>query len=956
MDPVLPFRALSPGNRNQKISQQRNRDTKLSLKTRKGNTVGHDGKENRAPITERYFKKPIFKLSDSDLLTSDESDSSMIDVGAELKKHSVMSLNTQESTFSIPVAESTRCELPTRNQNECVESTVISLHTAQNGSSSSSGTEYFTACPFPVGCDESIVCISDSSPESFRKNGKKTKIGASVLLTSDESDSETYPKSNIFSSIGKCEKKKLCDTVIIETSEEEDNCSTSAGDYNNCDIIIPPSVKSDRSLSSSSISSTRSLKRLQGGHVIPPSPEKCEESSENESLISEDDCKNGNMHKINCSPGRTKPGFSEPRKQQCDDYFPKVRVEAKECSKEPDLTASSWKDDFHLVMEESTVSNKERSKCSDEGIKANALSKATSSISKEKYNDIARWLTAGRNSESDLDDSTSCEKRSPKKKVDNLTPDTCQNTHQKSRLIAARRSSSGSESDDNFEALMASIRKKTNTAKKEIAPRKNSFQNGSFIDDEAASDVVESPSFNVYHSDLTRSIRAEVKSVKKSVKSMTKRQIFGHEDKIGENHHSCVGETQKRQVSKNMDSFMKVRPLKLDSDESSSDKSMKKGTESDTSSYDFVPPPTRGKVAVNRKTKHKKSVKRFNSVESSDSDDSNPDEPMKPKATNRRNKRVVSGSGSGSTSSSKSDLPKSKLKDTPKLTSNIPKSTQPFKTPKNVAALKSPQTPYSPIRTFLSSLSGPTHQPGVRDHPEAVIYSKNFKGKKEELTRRLFKLFNREVFDRRLPDDMVLEWNARLVRTAGLCYCKLVRKGGVTSRTTKIDLSTKVITSPDRLRDTLIHEMCHAAVWLLNNVSGGHGPFWKAWAHKAMKRFPELPPIERCHSYKIETKFTYRCTKCGYSFGRHSKSLDLDKKRCGYCYGTFEVFLSSKGPNTKEKDSETPKAPKAPSGFALFVKENYGLIKQDHSDFKHGDIMKKLGEKFAQMKVKQSTS
>lgn len=87
----------------------------------------------------------------------------------------------------------------------------------------------------------------------------------------------------------------------------------------------------------------------------------------------------------------------------------------------------------------------------------------------------------------------------------------------------------------------------------------------------------------------------------------------------------------------------------------------------------------------------------------------------------------------------------------------------------------------------------------------------------------------RNLFFFQLPGDMLLEWNSRLARTAGLCYCKLVRKGGVTTRTAKIALSTKVITSPDRLRDTLIHEMCHAAVWLLNNVSGGHGQFWKAW-------------------------------------------------------------------------------------------------------------------------------
>ena len=34
-------------------------------------------------------------------------------------------------------------------------------------------------------------------------------------------------------------------------------------------------------------------------------------------------------------------------------------------------------------------------------------------------------------------------------------------------------------------------------------------------------------------------------------------------------------------------------------------------------------------------------------------------------------------------------------------------------------------------------------------------------------------------------------------------------------RASKIDLSTKVLDSSDRLRDTLIHEMCHAAAWVV---------------------------------------------------------------------------------------------------------------------------------------------
>lgn len=66
----------------------------------------------------------------------------------------------------------------------------------------------------------------------------------------------------------------------------------------------------------------------------------------------------------------------------------------------------------------------------------------------------------------------------------------------------------------------------------------------------------------------------------------------------------------------------------------------------------------------------------------------------------------------------------------------------------------------------------------------------------------------------------------------------------------------------DRLRDTLIHEMCHAATWLINSVRDGHGNFWKLYARKATVMHPELPMVTRCHSYDIKYKFQYQCTRC----------------------------------------------------------------------------------------------
>lgn len=84
------------------------------------------------------------------------------------------------------------------------------------------------------------------------------------------------------------------------------------------------------------------------------------------------------------------------------------------------------------------------------------------------------------------------------------------------------------------------------------------------------------------------------------------------------------------------------------------------------------------------------------------------------------------------------------------------------------------------------------------------------------------------------------------------------------------------------------------------------------------------------------------------SIGRHSKSLDIERKRCGYCMGKFEVLLNKIGKKGEAKSVPvTPK--KEASGFALFVKQNYGSVKK--TDLKHGDVMKILGQKFQEIKL-----
>ncbi|ERL83833.1 hypothetical protein D910_07641 [Dendroctonus ponderosae] len=238
--------------------------------------------------------------------------------------------------------------------------------------------------------------------------------------------------------------------------------------------------------------------------------------------------------------------------------------------------------------------------------------------------------------------------------------------------------------------------------------------------------------------------------------------------------------------------------------------------------------------------------------------------------------------------------------------------------------------------SFLESLSAtvPLNQCDM----SARLFRTNFKQHKQELAKRLFSLFNENVFDDAIPGNCAIEWNTKLTKTAGLCHFKkITHRQGQIERQVKISLSTKVLDSPCRLRDTLIHEMCHAASFIVNRITDGHGPYWK-----------KLPPIRRCHDYRINSKYTYKCTGCHYSFGRHTKSLDLDRKRCGYCMGRFEVFLNKKG-----KSGSTKAVPiaerKEVTGFALFVKENYAKYKEPSKT--HRDIMTMLSQKFAELKV-----
>ena len=142
------------------------------------------------------------------------------------------------------------------------------------------------------------------------------------------------------------------------------------------------------------------------------------------------------------------------------------------------------------------------------------------------------------------------------------------------------------------------------------------------------------------------------------------------------------------------------------------------------------------------------------------------------------------------------------------------KENEPIATPKvklpyrKVEYTSTPGSAFKKVMTatFLQSLDHA--EPQATTHPLAKRFLVNFKKNKVELAQLLYKMYNEAAFDNCLPSDMPLKWSNTLTKTAGRCLSKF--KPGELSgkeRHCEIELASKVLTSTDRIRDTLIHEM-----------------------------------------------------------------------------------------------------------------------------------------------------
>ncbi|KAK2841649.1 hypothetical protein FQN49_006046 [Arthroderma sp. PD_2] len=125
-----------------------------------------------------------------------------------------------------------------------------------------------------------------------------------------------------------------------------------------------------------------------------------------------------------------------------------------------------------------------------------------------------------------------------------------------------------------------------------------------------------------------------------------------------------------------------------------------------------------------------------------------------------------------------------------------------------------------------------------------------------------------------------------------------------------IELAEKVIDSEDRLLNTLAHEYCHLANFMISGVlNQPHGASFKQWAKECKAALDSNPKysgrveVNTKHSYLINYKYMWCCGTCGQEYGRHSRSIDPAKVRCGKCYDGMLLQVKPK-PRGKAKTKE----------------------------------------------------
>jgi predicted SprT family Zn-dependent metalloprotease len=202
-------------------------------------------------------------------------------------------------------------------------------------------------------------------------------------------------------------------------------------------------------------------------------------------------------------------------------------------------------------------------------------------------------------------------------------------------------------------------------------------------------------------------------------------------------------------------------------------------------------------------------------------------------------------------------------------------------------------------------------------------------------------------------------WSNRLTSSAGLTQFKQEKTkdtvrlpdgsmAPVYKYHAKIELSEKVVINEDQLLNTLAHEFCHVCTMMIDKVTNNpHGAVFKKWGAECTKRFKDRGvKVTSCHSYDIQYKYIWECTICGVIYQRHSKSISVERQRCGSCKGTL----------VQTRPAPRSAAARKLTSYQTFVKENMKKIKLENPGSPQKDVMRLLAKKYQEMKVPERGS
>ncbi|KAF7512684.1 hypothetical protein GJ744_000251 [Endocarpon pusillum] len=284
-----------------------------------------------------------------------------------------------------------------------------------------------------------------------------------------------------------------------------------------------------------------------------------------------------------------------------------------------------------------------------------------------------------------------------------------------------------------------------------------------------------------------------------------------------------------------------------------------------------------------------------------------------------------SGSGSGSGSESPSESPARRRRETSK----------------------------SPTKTPARS---PAKKAASEEKKLAMAAKRKFDGEKEKLAHDLLKELDERVAGGQLAclsrstGGVKISWSKNLRSTAGRANWRRtvvvtkaslnsrpaaatvgvgVEKGGVkeVQHHASIELAEKIIDNEERLVNTLAHEFCHLANFMVSGVRDRpHGVEFKSWAAKVTSTFRHHErdiyrqvEVTTKHNYQINHKYLWVCVGtppnaakgflnlppdeegCGAEYGRHSKSIDPSKHRCGRCKGVLVQVRPKPKPKPKAR-------------------------------------------------------